>query len=87
MSDFFLIAAGILLLNVALGTWQLVRGPRAADRMVTAALFGTAGVGALVLLAEATVSPALLDVALVLVILAAVAAMVFVVRGDQRALR
>jgi multicomponent Na+:H+ antiporter subunit F len=67
-----------LLLNVLAGLLRAVRGPTPADRMIAAYLFGTTAVAILLLLAEAFEQEALLDVALVFVVLAAVATSVFV---------
>ncbi|QKT04329.1 multiple resistance and pH regulation protein F [Ectothiorhodospiraceae bacterium 2226] len=67
-----------LLLNVAAGLVRVMRGPTPADRMMAAQLFGTTGVGVLVLLAFAVDQPALLDVALVFALLAALVVAAFV---------
>lgn len=80
MSAFLLGVAGVLLLNVLVGLWRLLRGPTAADRMVSANLFGTTGVAILLLLAEAEGRGPLRDVALVLVVLAAVSTSTFITR-------
>jgi multicomponent Na+:H+ antiporter subunit F len=69
-----------LLLNLAAGLWRVARGPGAADRMLSAQLFGTTGVAVLALFAQSTNAPALRDVALVLALLAATAMVVFVRR-------
>lgn len=58
-----------------------LRGPTVADRMLAALLFGTTGVGVLLLLAHAGGGMALLDVALVLAGLAAIAGVAFARRG------
>jgi len=70
-----------LLLNVAAGLARVARGPSAADRMIAAQLFGTAGVALLLLLSEAMRVPALRDVALVFALLAVVVTVAFVKRG------
>lgn len=80
MSALLLGVAAVLLLNILVGLWRLLRGPSAADRMVSANVLGTAGVAILLLLAEAEGRGPLRDVALVLVVLAAVAACAFVTR-------
>ena len=66
-------SALILLLSLLLGTVRALRGPTLPDRMLSVQLLGTGGVALLLLLAAATSTPALLDVALVLALLAAVA--------------
>ncbi|MDP1691018.1 MAG: monovalent cation/H+ antiporter complex subunit F [Burkholderiaceae bacterium] len=69
-----------LLLNIAAGLARILRGPTVADRMLAAQLFGTTGVAALLLLAEAQALPALRDVALVFAALAVLATVAFVKR-------
>lgn len=83
MSGVAMAVAAFLLLNLAAGLWRIVRGPTAADSMLAAQLFGTTGVGVLLLLAEAADLPALRDIALVFALLAALAAIAFVKRGGD----
>lgn len=71
-------AATLILLSVAAGFWRVWRGPSAADRMMAAQLVGTGGVAATMLLAAAGPRWAMLDAALVLALLAAIAAVAFV---------
>lgn len=78
MNDWYLAAAMVLLLTLAAALWRVARGPEAADRMMGAQLMGTGGVGTILLLAAANGEPALVDVALVLGLLAAFAAVAFV---------
>lgn len=78
MSTFLFTVALFLLLNVAVGLVRVIRGPTAADRIIAAYLFGTTATATLMLLAAAEELRALLDVALVFVLLAAVAVTVFV---------
>lgn len=68
-----------LLLNLLAALARAARGPTAADRMLAALLFGTTGVGMLLLLAHADdrVSMSLVDTALVLALLAAIAGVAF----------
>ena len=68
----------VLLATLLAGLWRVLRGPSAADRMLAAQLFGTTGVAILVLLALASGSGPLLDVALTLAVLAAVSVVAFV---------
>jgi multicomponent Na+:H+ antiporter subunit F len=70
-----------LLVNLAATLVRVARGPTAADRMLAALLFGTTGVGVLLLLAHAGGGRALLDVALVLALLAAIAGIAFARRA------
>jgi multicomponent Na+:H+ antiporter subunit F len=72
MTDLLALAALVLLIGLALGLIRVLRGPTRADRMMAAQLIGTAGIGALLLLAPVLAVPALVDVALVLALLAAV---------------
>lgn len=75
-----------LLLNLLGGMIRILRGPGDGDRMLAAQLFGTTGVGVLLVLAQATEVGALRNVALVFALLAMVNAVVFVRRsagGDR----
>jgi multicomponent Na+:H+ antiporter subunit F len=68
-----------LLLNLVAALVRAARGPTAADRMLAALLFGTTGVGGLLLMAHAgeSVAMPLVDAALVLALLAAIAGVAF----------
>ena len=70
----------LLLVTLVLGLIRIWRGPTVADRMLAAQLFGTTGVGLLLVLAEVQRMPALRDVALVLALLAVMAVLAFVAR-------
>ena len=80
MSWMHTIFALILLPVVATGMFRILRGPTAADRMMTAQLFGTCGVAILLLLSAGMNAPVLLDIALVFALLAALATITFVRR-------
>jgi multicomponent Na+:H+ antiporter subunit F len=80
MESAYLTIAVILLLTLAGGLFRIVRGPSAEDRMLAAQLFGTTGVAVLLVLTP-VVGPALRDVALVFILLAALNAAVFVRMG------
>jgi len=77
MTGWLWIVAVVLLASLGAALWRVWRGPGQADRMMAAQLVGTAGVGLLMLL-SALGEPAALDVALVLALLAALAAVGFV---------
>ncbi len=77
METLYIATAVFLLLNLLTGLARVHRGPTAGDRMLAAMLFGTTTVAVLLLLAETMAMPALRDVALVFVILAAVIAVAF----------
>jgi len=77
MSELLSVAAVGLMLALFLGLLRVVRGPDAGDRMLAAQLIGTAGVGVLLVLGLLLKQTALIDVALVLALLAAVAAAAF----------
>jgi len=79
MASFLLGAAGFVLLMVALGLFRILRGPGDADRLMAAQLLGTGGIAALLLGAAATRVAAVVDVALALALLAALASVAFVV--------
>jgi multicomponent Na+:H+ antiporter subunit F len=70
--------AVFLLLNLGAGMWRVLRGPTAADRMMAAQLFGTTAVATLLLLAQATGTSAVRDIALMFALLAAISAVAFV---------
>ncbi len=72
-SHILLPALLVLLLTLAAGLVRALRGPTLQDRMLAVQLLGTGGVALLLLLAALLQSPSLLDVALVLALLAAVA--------------
>lgn len=76
-----------LLVNLLAALLRAARGPTAADRMLAALLFGTTGVGVLLLLAHAGdgVAMPLVDTALVLALLAAIAGVAFARRGWKQA--
>lgn len=74
-------AALLALLGTLLGSvWRVFRGPQEEDRMLAGQLFGTTGVGMLLVLAARSEVPALRDVALVLALLAIVTVSAFVGR-------
>jgi multicomponent Na+:H+ antiporter subunit F len=64
----------LLLLTLGLGLARAMIGPSLQDRMLSVQLLGTGGVATLLLLSALLAAPALIDVALVLALLAAVAA-------------
>jgi multicomponent Na+:H+ antiporter subunit F len=66
-----------LMLTLWLGLLRVLRGPGAGNRMLAAQLIGTTGVGILLLLGELLAQPSLIDVALILALLAAVATAAF----------
>ena len=80
MSAFYLAFAVFLLVNFGLSLLRIAWGPTPADRMIAAQLFGTIGVGILLLLGEAFDLPGLRDVALVFALLGALALVAFVDR-------
>ncbi len=78
MADYYLAVATFILVTVALGLLRVIQGPAAADRMMAAQLLGTGGVAIAVLLSFVTATPAVIDVALLLALLAAFASVAFV---------
>lgn len=78
MADVLQVIAAAMLLTVAAGLVRVVRGPSPADRLMGAQLVGTGGIAVLLLLAAASRDWAIIDVALVLALLAAFAAVGFV---------
>lgn len=77
MHDVLLLSTIGLGLAFAVALLWMVRGGRLIDRMLTAQLLGTNGVGLLLLLSFVLGVRALIDVALVLALLAAVAVIAF----------
>jgi len=82
MSELYSLAVLGLMLSLFLGLLRVLRGPGAANRMLAVQLIGTAGVGMLLLLGPLLGQRALVDVALILALLAAVAAIAFT--GEPR---
>jgi multicomponent Na+:H+ antiporter subunit F len=78
MTDFFFASAGLILAAVAVGLFSVFRGRPVTDCMMAAQLVGTGGVAVLLLLAVATRNSPIVDVALMLALLAAFAAVAFV---------
>jgi len=77
MPELLSLAVGGLILSLFLGLLRVLHGPEAGDRMLATQLIGTAGVGLLLLLSASLEQQALVDVALILALLAAVAAAAF----------
>jgi multicomponent Na+:H+ antiporter subunit F len=78
VTDALVLLALAILASLLAGLVCVVRGPSQGDRMLAAQLFGTGAVALLLILSRAMAMPALIDVALVLAILAAVAVIAFV---------
>ena len=72
MNILLLLAALILTASLMLGLVRVFIGPSLEDRMLSAQLVGTSGVGLLLLLGRLLELPSSLDLALVLALLAAV---------------
>ena len=78
MANFLFGAAAFVLTVVALGLVVILRRPAEVDHMMAAQLLGTGGVAILLLLASATETASIVDVALLLALFAAFAAVAFV---------
>jgi multicomponent Na+:H+ antiporter subunit F len=83
VTTFLMSAAGLILLSVAVGLARVLRGPTSADRMMAAQLLGTGGIAGMLLLADATQVPAVVDVALVLAVVSGFAGIAFA-RGGKK---
>lgn len=81
MNDLPLILAVFLFVNLLVALLRVARGPTPADRLLAALLFGTTGAAILLLLAFATASPTLLDIALIFALLAAISGAAFAQRA------
>lgn len=80
MTSLYLLAATVLLVSLISGMYRLLRGPTPGDRILVIQLFGTTAVAVLILIGKVANSPALVDVALVLALLAAITIVAFVRR-------
>ena len=78
MAEFFFAVAAIVLLTVALGLFRIFLKSGEAERLMSAQLLGSGGVAVLLLVGVAMATPAIIDVALVLALLAAFASVAFV---------
>ena len=83
-TPWLLLAFLLLLMGLVAGLARALHGPTLQDRLLSAQLLGTGGVGLLLLMAVLQELPALLDVALVLALLAAVAAVALTSREVDR---
>lgn len=72
--------AAAVLVSVALGLIRILCGPTRADAMMASQLLGSGVVAVLLLLSHAAAKSHLVDVALVIVLLAAMATVAFVRR-------
>lgn len=84
LASFLYLAAVLLLVVTAAGLFAMWRAGAAADQMMAGELMGTSGVAVLLLLSVAMGDAAVLDVALLLVILAAFAGIAFRIAVPQR---
>ena len=82
MTELLLLSVLGLMLSLLLGLLRVLLGPGVGDRMLASQLIGSVGVGILLLLSRLLAQPALLDVALLLALLSAVAAAAFT--GQQQ---
>ncbi len=78
IGEFLFGAATVVLLTVTVGLLRVFYGPNEADRLMSAQLLGSGGVAVLLLLAVAMDEAAIMDVALMLALLAAIASVTFV---------
>jgi multicomponent Na+:H+ antiporter subunit F len=77
MPDFLSGVALFVLAMVALGLFRIFHGPAEADRLMAGQLVGSGGVAVLLLMAVATRTPSIVDVALILALLATFASIAF----------
>jgi multicomponent Na+:H+ antiporter subunit F len=78
VADFLFSVALIVLATVALGLFRIFCGPAEGDRMMAVQLLGSGGVAVLLLMAVATATPSMVDVALIVALLATFASIAFV---------
>ncbi len=84
MSTLYSIFSILLVISLIAGVIRIVLGPTKADRMLAAQLFGTVGVGILLLQSAFTQNWVLLDVALILALLASITVIAFVKLGEVK---
>jgi multicomponent Na+:H+ antiporter subunit F len=77
MTSFLFGAAIFVLVMAALGLVRILRGPGDADRILSVQLIGSGGVAVLLLLAAATQTQSIMDVALMLALLATFVSVAF----------
>ena len=77
MTNFLFTAATFVLVMGALGLVRILRGPGDVDRILSLQLIGSGGVAVLLLLAAATQTPSIMDVALMLALLATFVSVAF----------
>jgi multicomponent Na+:H+ antiporter subunit F len=74
VAEFLTAMATIVTILTGIGLARMLRGPSAADRMMSAQLIGTGGAAAALLIATASGVAAIIDIALTLAVLAAFSA-------------
>jgi multicomponent Na+:H+ antiporter subunit F len=77
MTSFLFAAAIFILVMAGVGLVRILRGPSDADRILSVQLIGSGGVAVLLLLSAATQTPAIMDVALMLALLATFVSVAF----------
>jgi multicomponent Na+:H+ antiporter subunit F len=85
MTSFLVAAAGFVLAMAAIGLFGIFLHSSETDRLMAAQLLGTDSIAILLLLSIATEAPPIVDVALLLALLAAFAAVAFVRSATLRA--
>jgi multicomponent Na+:H+ antiporter subunit F len=83
MADFFFTAGALIMLLTGIALARLLWGPSPADRMMAAQLLGTGGGAIALLIGTASGVTGMIDVALLLALLAAFAA-VALCAGESR---
>lgn len=78
MTTYFNVLASCLVIVLMVGLIRAIKGPKTADRMLSAQLFGTIGVSLFIILAVVTGQPALFNAALVLAVLTPVTLITFI---------
>lgn len=66
-----MILVGLLMASILIGLVRVVKGPSHVDRLLVIQLSGTTGTAILLILSQTLASPALMDAALILALLAA----------------
>lgn len=83
MAEALSVAALLVLATVAIGLARVLGGPTRIDRLMAVQLLGSGGTAALLLIAVATDTASVVDVALTLALLAAFASAAFATTAKQ----
>jgi multicomponent Na+:H+ antiporter subunit F len=84
MTTYYALLAGALIICLLFAMLRIFKGETAADRMITAQLFGTLGVAILIVFSFLEGNKNLLNVALVMTLLAPLSVIAFVTLCEEK---